>query len=973
MPFHLGRLSFILLILFFNSTKAERLSVSSMIPLIHCKAHDLPSRLQDLDLAVSESFVVSEISYDCDVACTHQELSYLFGITKDQIVTADDLKRGLFYLSQKNKFETITLYCIDDKQGTKKLHVVLRSWWTVAKVRCTGILLGKETVLRDYLMQPGERFDSAKHLHSLSRIKNACKGQGYYKPKIKSTFIKDPTTKSVEVVINVSKGSKYTIQKSTVTIQGQIAEAEKKILLQKISTSFLKPLSNSVYDKTAINKQCRELKEYLEKKGYPHIAIDLTEQVNTTQAAIDLYWSIDLFQKKEFVFFGNHHFSKQELLDEILLFGRSAWLLPAHMLAHELTAKYYQKGFCSVAIDTKEEADRSFFLINEGPRCQIKEIDFIGVQSFEQSMLVKKFFTPLLKSSYFDEQQLKKCLDDLIVFYLSSGFWDVKASRYVVTPLADKSTARITITVNEGLRVYLNKLTIEPFEHLDALCPFGVKGDLPAQPFNFYQLKEQRAWIVTALEKEGYIGVNPTPEIAKSGTLVDVQWHVSVAKKKSVFGKAVVQGCSAFPYEYILRELSFVQGENLDMQKVRGAHQRLKQLELFNTIQVTQGRLPFSDIEQPILIKTIKDDPFEVRLRGGMGLLQLNKQYTFAGITYKAGGSFLWKNPFNYADQIRFDADFSWSERFVSAQYCRPWLFNVPARWVLEMYDMHYKQPGILQNQKSLYELSQQGFLVSLNRRWPCVETAGSIGIEWMETNVIEKLCGYDVNPAVARALNFEPCLVDRKIPFVYCEPTIFVDYLDNKVQPTRGSLTLATIKGMFPLKSMDVQTSFVRVQFEQSLYIPVFPCVLAVRFRVGHIFHQQLSSIMPSERFYLGGANSIRSYQTDMAPPLGELVDLNSKKRFVPQGGKSMFNINTEIRFPVYGFLGGVLFQDLGALSSNKLADIKPKDVVAGTGFGLRYNTPIGPLRFDIAWKWNRGDKDIASYAWFITFGNAF
>ncbi|BDC34868.1 hypothetical protein Noda2021_08260 [Candidatus Dependentiae bacterium Noda2021] len=669
---------------------------------------------------------------------------------------------------------------------------------------------------------------------------------------------------------------------------------------------------------------------------------------------------------------GNNFFSKQELLKEILLFGRSAWLLPAHMLAQELVSKYQKKGFCNVAIDSKEESDRSFFLIYEGPRFAIKEVKVEGVTGIDANMLVKKYCSPLTKARYFDELTAKKCIDDIVSYYLSQGFWEVKTSNYSIVPTGQKDSARLILRVTQGPQLMLNSVAIEPFKHLEEKAPFAqVSGK--SVPFSFYHLKEQRSWINAQLEKEGYSSIQLDPEIKRDGNTVDLVWHAKVSTKNNIFGKVVIQGASTLPYEYIMRELSLQQGDVLDPKKLRTAHQKLKQLELFDALVVSQGKPVFQTPEQPILIKAIKDDPFEVRLRGGMGLLQLNKQYTFAGLTYKAGGSLLWKNPFNYADNMRFDADFSWSERSVVAQYCRPWLWNIPARTIFEVYDMHYKQPGILQNQKSLYELTQQGFLVSLNRRWPFVETAANLGVEWMETTVCEKLCGYDVNPAVARALNFEPRLVDRKIPFVYCEPTIFIDYLDNKVQPTYGSLSVATLKGMFPLKSMGVQTYFIKLQFEQSLYIPVMPCVVAVRFRVGHIFHHQLSSIMPSERFYLGGANSIRSYQTDMAPPLGELMDLNSKRRFVPQGGKSMLNINTEIRFPLYQMLGGVLFQDLGALSSNRLADITAKDVVAGTGFGLRYNTPIGPLRFDIAWKWNRGDKDIASYAWFITFGNAF
>ena len=85
------------------------------------------------------------------------------------------------------------------------------------------------------------------------------------------------------------------------------------------------------------------------------------------------------------------------------------------------------------------------------------------------------------------------------------------------------------------------------------------------------------------------------------------------------------------------------------------------------------------------------------------------------------------------------------------------------------------------------------------------------------------------------------------------------------------------------------------------------------------------------------------------------------------------MVNVNAEVRFPIYKPLGGVVFQDVGALSSNKFADFNTRDILAGTGIGLRLATPIGPLRFDIAGKWAKVPKNIRSYAWFLTFGQAF
>jgi outer membrane protein assembly factor BamA len=179
----------------------------------------------------------------------------------------------------------------------------------------------------------------------------------------------------------------------------------------------------------------------------------------------------------------------------------------------------------------------------------------------------------------------------------------------------------------------------------------------------------------------------------------------------------------------------------------------------------------------------------------------------------------------------------------------------------------------------------------------------------------------------------------------------------------------------MFPLVSSHFNAFFVRVQIDQALFIPIKQVVAAFRLRLGHIFHQQFNALMPTERFYLGGSQSLRSYQTDSAPPQGLYIDERGEHHLVPRGGKSMFNVNVELRFPVpiIKNFGVVLFQDMGALSGDMLSDFKATNLLHATGFGLRYDTPLGPLRFDIGWKWRKQDHKESAYAWFLTFGQAF
>jgi outer membrane protein assembly factor BamA len=226
----------------------------------------------------------------------------------------------------------------------------------------------------------------------------------------------------------------------------------------------------------------------------------------------------------------------------------------------------------------------------------------------------------------------------------------------------------------------------------------------------------------------------------------------------------------------------------------------------------------------------------------------------------------------------------------------------------------------------------------------------------------------------IAQAINFKPRLIDKTIAYFIMQPTVVINRVDDNLQPHHGSLTVATVKGVLPLNKRREVPPYLKMLVEQSLFIAVDPLVIAFRARLGHIFYTDFKSLMPNDRFYLGGANSVRSYESDLCPPVGIFENDNGRKQVVPQGGKTMANINLELRFPLlYKNLGAVVFQDLGLLSSNRLAEIEAKNILAATGFGLRLQTPIGPLRFDIGWKWKCDDPYTHNYMWFLTFGHAF
>lgn len=420
----------------------------------------------------------------------------------------------------------------------------------------------------------------------------------------------------------------------------------------------------------------------------------------------------------------------------------------------------------------------------------------------------------------------------------------------------------------------------------------------------------------------------------------EIQATVTIpAQRPPSSGKLVVAGVCPVPFRYMLREAS-----------------RLRELDLFDLLQI------YPDAGQPPaqLVRAVLRSPFELRLRAGV--LGVSRNFVWKeGATYKVGGSLAYRNVANRAGQFRIDGDVTKFEQRIAVQYQHPWFFGFPYRAMIKGYYNRYNQPVLLGRNLPLYIAHQQGCVFSLSRTMRFVSFGINTGLEWLETSV--------QNEAAARAINFLPVLNNVTVPYLYCEPTLILDFLDDKVNPTKGAFTLATLKGMVPLATNHTTPRglrpFVKVQIEQSFFARLgYSCVAGMRVRAGHVFNADFSQIMPPDRFLLGGAWSVRGYEPDHVPPLGKLCDPQTGKIiFVPQGSKTMANVNLELRFPLWRKISGTLFQDFGFLDR----------LVAGSGFGVRYHTPVGPLRFDLGFKWGKKRPEESRAVWYLTLGNAF
>ncbi len=402
-------------------------------------------------------------------------------------------------------------------------------------------------------------------------------------------------------------------------------------------------------------------------------------------------------------------------------------------------------------------------------------------------------------------------------------------------------------------------------------------------------------------------------------------------------------------------------------------------MQIFDSVQIYPGQ----DLDplgcKPIFIKLQDLERFEIKSTFGLQQMGRNLQLK-RGFTYKVGASIGINRLFTSVDKFCVYADITRFYRDMGLTYDVPWIKNSKVRCQAKIYDVLYQKPVYVGSQYFLYKASRQGFMWNATRRFKDLSLSASLGLQLL--GLFEQ-----DQPELNKIINYDKELLGKKITYIFCEPIAIWRSVDNELNPRKGFQSFLSCKVMFDCNN---KTTFCTANAEHTQYVPVASAAtLALRARAGHVFNRSFEQLHPVERFYLGGGSTVRGYMIDYFPAFGTLTKpiydqhaglppcANDIWRYAPQGGRTMFNLNAEIRFELYKNLGLVLFTDWGALIQNSILQRQigtSRRNFAGSGAGVRYDTPIGPFRIDIGCKWHIEKPDFESrQVLYISLGQAF
>jgi len=207
-------------------------------------------------------------------------------------------------------------------------------------------------------------------------------------------------------------------------------------------------------------------------------------------------------------------------------------------------------------------------------------------------------------------------------------------------------------------------------------------------------------------------------------------------------------------------------------------------------------------------------------------------------------------------------------------------------------------------------------------------------------------------------ALEVDPEELDREFRNILLS-TVSVsairDTRDDPVSPTRGEFRLLDLE--YSAMFLGSHSPYLKGLAQQFWYFPVAPRlvgVVALRGGAAQTFREDRDALIPiTERFFAGGANTLRGFGLDEASP--------ETPGGQPVGGNVLMLVNLELRFPLFKKLGGVVFSDNGNVY-RRIQVIELLNWHYNAGFGFRYDTAFGPLRVDYGVKLNPRPEEARS-----------
>jgi outer membrane protein insertion porin family len=638
----------------------------------------------------------------------------------------------------------------------------------------------------------------------------------------------------------------------------------------------------------------------------------------------------------------------EEEVEEVVTAKRGS-ILNINVIQNDIdriTELYKEKNYHNVKVsykvhDYKENQADLEYIIDEGEKFRIEKIQFEGNRAFSDKELKKQMTTAetnifhwFTSAGDLNEDNLQQDTARLASFYKNNGYMEARVGEPVVK--FEENKIEITIKIEEGPRFKVGKVDLTgdfllPKEEL--LASLKITGE---EFFNRETLRNDVLKLTDLYANEGYAYADIAPKINENFEKQIVDINLDIQKGELVyFEEIIISGNTKTRDKVIRRELRVYEQEIFSGQRLKRSIRNLYRLDFFEDVKVSTSK---GSSEDKMVLKINVTEKSTGSFSFGAGYGNVEELFGTASIAER--------NLFGRGQKLELKATVGSKTQNVTLSFTEPYIYDIPLSGTVSLYNWQYDYDD--------YDKYSLGTGLTLS--YPLMDyTRGSMSYVYDIANItnvsddapdsIKELKGENIKSSITPRLRY--------------------DSRDDIFVPTEGSSHSVS----YEFAGLGGDIGFMKYLAETAWYIPLFwEFVLAPHAEGGYVNKTKDKKLPDYEKFYLGGIGSLRGFERDDLAP--EDKDGNSI------GGDKYVQFNLDLVFPLLkeqGVYGSVFFDTGNVYGDNEKIELNPGDLRQSAGLGIRWRSPVGPIRLEYGFILDRKNSDASIGNWEFSMASAF
>ena len=872
----------------------------------------------------SESPPVVEIQYRLDGAILNSGSLYVDVTRKTRVQIGNtaspyQIRKSIEGIYTTGLFSQVTAIEMPIQDGVR-LTFDLTSKVRIGKIEFKGNSLSDNLLLGVVVSRPKKEYSMEIAEDDRRRILDLYKDYGYFQTEIRLSASPNPdSSHQMDLSYNIYEGNQALIQ--TIRFEGV-----KSIDIEKLEKNT-KSKRGEIYRKQSVDADTNRLRELYRKNEYLTVKVIPDPVYNDSTGTIILNYKIIEGKKIRIEFIGDG-IDESELEGTLGLFKRDSFSETILKSTEQQILQIYQgKGYYEPIVSHKVERisgqeEIIYFEIQLGQAPRIRNINFDGNTEFSDAVLLdlmetqprSQFVVPgfgwLFSKGIYNPATLEIDKHALELFYKNRGYPDVRVTSDA--PEIDKDNKLILhIKINEGEQKIVDHVVIEGATIFEAT---ELYTKLDAKTRTYYSddiASDDERYLESLYNQEGYIYAHISHHYNPESRTLTYQISEGVQAK---FGKFKFDGDGKIKLHVLHREfenLNLVEGAVFNEERLFAeSRRRLSTTGLFTEVEIKvpdryEENTEIIDVDVNVAVRK----PGAISVSGGY--------ISSEGIRGTLGLAH--NNLFKRNMKISGKVSRGTRGNLYEITLIEPWFKLAPLDKLIGPTIGTFRLFN--DNLEEYEDIRARGGTANLAKR---LGQYSNLAVQYKSQDLRDR----EDPPKIQTTVSSFGIEFHR-------------DNRDHFLNPKNGWFNEVAIEyaGGF----LRGKTSFFKFTTDHRYYWQFWGnTVLASAVRLGYekgLRGNRDREIISFERFYAGGSNSVRGY-----PERG----LGPEDEFGNHRGDVLFILNTELRFPIYRFIGGALFLDTGNVW-NKVSDIQDVLPRVAIGSGVRLDTPLGPARVDV------------------------